>query len=255
MKKRILAVLIAVLSVSLIGCGEQDVIRADNPTTVPTQNVSQESSEQLSVPEPTLTEDPQKTLEKYNSLLDEGSKYNDWSAAVEIKKMHDAGEISEEQLSALVFASEFREIRNLTDEQWAQTIEQVNNIADILNGKRKDVDEAGMDEFYENLCMAAQQDRVYINALGTQEQKDRVSEGIIYINHWLRESAEQGFDVVKQYFFSDELTPAEVILLSCHMYYATSENENRTDFLDSQGIKDYTDEALTELLSENIAGK
>lgn len=252
MKKSILVILIAVLSVSLIGCGEQ--VEVDNPTTVPTQSVSQESSEQSSAPEPTQTEDPQKILEKYNGLVDEGSKYNDWSAAVEIKEMHDAGKITEEQLSALTVVPEFREIRNLTDEQWAQTIEQVNNIADILNGKRKDVDEAGMNEFYEDLCMAAQQDRVYINALGTQEQKDRVSEGIIYIDHWLREPADESFDVVKHYFFSEELTSAEVILLSCHMYYATSENENRTDFLDSQGVKDYTDEALTELYNENISG-
>lgn len=253
MKRVIIIIIIVVLLISSISCAKQ-IAEENNTITiapVPKENDSIETTGYSSAPESTPQKDQDMMLKEYNGLLENCREYTDWSAAVLIRDMYNDEKISEEHYTELASVSGFLGTQDLNDGLWVQVKKHIERISNILNGQQKDLDKAGLDRFYQELCIDSQQDIVYINALDSQEKKDRVLKSIRYINEWIDEQTEENFDNVKIVFFSDELTPGEVIILSCYMYYAKGQDKKRIEFLDNQGFKDYTDDALFNLFNEN----
>lgn len=258
MKRVIMALLISILVFNFAACAEQveEVKQTDNNANIesiaePTEQPNQESFESSATPKPTLSEEEKRILEKYDELMSYCENYNDWSAAVLIKEMYNAGEISEKEFHKLAQISGFEDTRDMSDEIWTQVQEHIRSISDIANGQLDGLNEAGMDKFYQNLCMAAQHGTVYINALDTQDKKERIAQGIAYIDQWIREPNEDNFALVEDVIKNDALTSGEIMLVCCHMYYASGEDNERTDYLDNQGVRDIMDVAYGDLLAQN----
>lgn len=256
--KKILIVLMLILSVvSLVACanktsdvGNQDI---DNKTKETVQQDQDETPTQP--PKPTLSEEEKRNLERYSKLFGYCEKYKDWSAAILIKEMFDEGKISNSQYAKLCLIESFEETRDLSDDLWKQVEDHVKNISSIINGHLKELNKDDLDQFYKSLCAASQQGAVYINIFDSQEKMDRVIKGVAYINKWLDEPSDENLELVKEIYFSEDFTPGEVLLLSCHLNYFPNENssETRSVELAELGITEYSDQALESLLQMNNA--
>lgn len=257
MRKHIMIIVVLiVLLLSFVSCSKQveDVEGNHTPDITDESPVqqTQEVSEPTPTPKPTLSEEEIRVIEKYNELIGYCKYYNDWSAAVFVKGMYDYGAISEADFYELASIPGFEDIGEFSDEAWKRIAKHTETLSLILNGKLEELDDEGMEDFYQSLCDASQKGTVYINAFDSMEKQERVIKGVALINKWLDDPTQENFELVKEVYFSEDLTPGEIILLYCHMYYSNGEViEDKQEFLDNQGIKEYADEAYNNLLELN----
>lgn len=245
--KILVLVLVAILmTFFFVGCIHESSENAENIVEMLT-------TEQLSSsppPKPTLSEQEIKNREEYNELMDICERYNDWSAALLIRDMYNKGIVTQNQYAKLYSISAFEGIKDFSEELWSQIQNQLNSASNVLNEKENSMDR---DALYAYLSNASQQGTVYIKLLDSQEKQDRMIRSVAYIDRWFDDPTEQNFERVEQDYFADELTPGEIILLSCHMQY----HFNRPDkvlrekkmvdaivFLEERGIMEHAQNAL-----------
>ncbi len=200
-------------------------------------------------PKPTLSEEDIENRERYDELITIAERYNDWSAALLIREMLSDGKITESQYSKLFSIAAFKDAKNFKDAIWDKTKSQFSDVADVLNGTSKDMDK---DEFYKFLFDASQHRTVYIMLFDSREKQERVIRGISSIDEWFEEPTDEKFDAFTEFYFSDDLTPGEVILLNCYLQShpncpAEISGKPTSKYLTSKGIQEHADRALGEL--------
>ncbi|MFA5675871.1 MAG: hypothetical protein WDA65_05030 [Christensenellales bacterium] len=245
MKKIVLIFIMLIVLLAFAACaGEPDANQEDAADTPAAPELTSSPT-----PKPTLSKEDIENRERYDMLISIAERYNDWSAALLVREMHSDGKITESQYLKLFSIEAFKDAKNYNDGIWDKLKDQLNGVANVINGNSKDMDK---DEFNNYLCTAARHRTVYITLFDSQEKRERVIRGISNIDEWFDEPTDDKFNAFTELYFSDGLTPGEVILLNCYLRHhpnspAEVGGKTTSKYFTSKGIQEYADSALGEL--------
>ncbi len=247
-------VLLALIIFALMSCA----IACDNESTAVTNLESITTTTVIATPPPTLTPKPTLSEEEirikqeYNDLVDICEKYNDWSAVLLIREMYKAGKISENYFKSLNSIEAFNGMKDYNEETWGEYESQIRRVSDILNGKSKD---EGF--IYEHLSRMTKYKTVYVMLFDTEEKRENIIFGVSCINAWFLNPSKEKFNSIKQIYFSDKLTPGEILVLSCYIQYHPDKPSvvldgdkkiDLEDYLKKNGILELSQNALKMLI-------
>lgn len=256
MKRVIYILLSGVLFLGIVSCQAKETITEGSITT------PKYSSEETFIPsrtnKPVLSEQDKKIVSKYNELLYYCQNYNDWYAALLLKEMLDKEEITLDQFSALFDIDFFNKAKEFDDKLWKQIQNQLEDIANIINGQQNNINETDMNNCYNYLCSATQQNTIFLTMFESKETIDRLILTVNDLHIWFNSPTEDNFIPIKKKFLSEDMTSGEIIMLSCYLYNSPklpsevqtgTGNVDSSTYLDEQGIKNCVEEAMRSLLT------
>ena len=256
MKKIISIFILSLIILPLMSCKNNSP--AD--TVLPSPTESKEIVSLTPTPEPTLSEQDKVTLEEYNKLFSYCKSYNDWYAVMLLKGMLEEEKITSKQFSAIFDIEAFQKAKDFDEKTWGNIQSQLTNIKDIINGQSNNLNKSEMDSFYNYLCSASKQNTVLISMFDSSEVVERLVNAISDIKKWFNTPNEENFLPVEKTLTSKDVTPAEVMILSCYLFNSpelpdmiSTEKGNLESsvFLGERNITIYSNQAYEELFDLN----
>ena len=214
-------------------------------------------------PTPLMKDEDMSALQKYEELMGYCKQHQDPVSAVKIVLMHRDGEIADDQLEALFAIEGPSEGRGYSMAQWESMMDFFDRWAATLNGTHHMLGENEMQEFFDELCDGATSGGVLIGLLPTYAQRVRAAAAAVHIDGWQETHKSEQLKTVEEFYYSDELTPAEVVLMYAHIRYDPATPEtfdlNETawktdDYIDSEGIYGHVLKAYDEIYAQNNSG-
>ena len=86
----------------------------------------------------------------------------------------------------------------------------------------------------------------------SMEKQGRVVRGVSSIDEWFEEPTDEKFNAFTELYFSDDLTPGEIIVLSCYLQYhpncpAEIGRKQTSKYFASKEIQEHAGRALEKL--------
>jgi hypothetical protein len=215
MKKYIFILLSVILILALISCQATETVSDSKETTGNTPIITSTPSR---TKKPVLSEEEKANVSRYNELFSYCQEFNDWYAAVLLKEMLVQGKITYDQFSAIYEIDFFYKAKKFDDNLWMQIKNQLNEIADTINGHTNDISETDMNNYYNYLCSSAKQDIFYLSMFESKDKIQRMAQAVNDIHVWFKNPTEENFIPIQNTFLSGDLSSGEIVMLSCYLY-------------------------------------
>lgn len=243
----ILILILMLVPLSLVACSPASEVEQE--TVSPTITQSDQNLSPTPTPKPTLSEEEIKNREEYNKLMNICVKYNDWSAVLLVRQMLTAGKISDDQFSKLYSIPAFSGMQDFDEGMWKRISERLQLVSNVLNDKSTDIDE---ETFIQSLSDTLANGTVYLMLFDSEEKQERMIKGIEIIDKCFEETSDENCELLRQSYFSDSLTPGEIVLL--YYYIQNSPRSiNKDELEDHLGINEFeqsVEDALAYLFNQ-----
>jgi hypothetical protein len=243
------------LSPSPSAAGTPERTPAASPDVARTQSPSPSPSPTLS---PTVPPEQVEAQKKYETLLGYCRDYLDMSAAAEIKGIYDKGRVTKEQFEALYGI--WDGMKDYDADEWKAAQDETAMMADIINGRKSGLGEDDGEYFCSMMCTLPQQGAAYINLFDSQQKQDRMKAALDLVKKWYADPTDENMSGVEAAYYSEELTPGEILMLGYYIYYSKDmparikvdgTSTDTLDYIARQGYLDYADSAYYALIDIN----
>ncbi len=209
-------------------------------------------------PSPTVLPEQAAAQKEYEKLIGYCRDYLDMSAADAIKDMFDEGKITSEQYEALW--GMWPGMKDYGSDEWAELKDETGMMSDIINGRMSGLGEDDGEYFCGMMCTLPQQGAAYISLFDSQQKQDRIKAGVDLVSKWCSDPTEENMKSVEEAYYSEDLTPGEIMMLGYYIYYnkdmparieVDGASKESLDYIARQGYLDYADSAYYDLIDIN----